>query len=76
MLTKEFLKKAEDELNKKYHAEIVVKSYNDGEYIGEIPLGVILRKGDSITINIGGLSVSNEGYNMVVTRKKWWEFWK
>lgn len=76
MLTKEFLKKAEDELNKKYYAEIVVKSYHNDEYIGERTIETILLKGDSITINIGGLVVSDSGDDIVVTMRKWWECWK
>lgn len=76
MLTKEFLKKAEDELNKKYYAEIVVKSYHDDKYIGERTIETILLKGDSITIDIGGLVVSDDGNDIIVTMRKWWEFWK
>ena len=80
MLTKEFLKRAEDELNKKYHVEIVVESYNDGEYIGEKRISQKFYKGETFQIVIGGLhAVGDEGVSVcgcIQPTKKWWEFWK
>lgn len=76
MLTNEFARKVEANINKDYYAKIEILQYHKDEYIGKKDLSVILTPGDTITITINGVSVEPSECNYMSPKNKWWEVWK